>query len=79
MYWKAVDAPPPPVPEVIEDGDENAEQALVVREDVVADIDKDMLWRQALDHFAFPGLDEEKMADVHYWAMQKGANAFQSF
>ena len=64
LYLKAADAPQLPVPEVIEDEDENAEQAPVQREDVVADTDKDMIWKQVLANFGFP--KSAKLQDVHY-------------
>jgi hypothetical protein len=79
MYWKASDAPPAPLLEVLEGDDENAQLELVVREDVVADTNKDMIWKQVLAHFEFPDLYEDRLATVRYWAMQKSAIAFPSY
>ena len=63
-YWKVADALPLPVPEVIEDEDENVEQAPVQREDVVTDTNKDMIWTQVLANFGF--LESAKLQDIHH-------------
>ena len=65
-YWKPT-----------EDVGEDEHEQPVVREDVVTDTDKDMIWAQVEQHFAF--LEGTRLVDVQNWVMQKGAITFQSY
>ena len=68
-YWKTLEAQ--------DDEDAEGQEEPAVRENVVPDTEKAMLWKQITDHFTFP--EGTKLEDVRTWAMQKCAVAFQTF
>ena len=70
-YWKRAEA------EAQRENEDEDEHEDHVQQYVVPDTEKNMIWTEVEAHFSFP--EGTKLANVRTWALQKGANAFQSY